>query len=104
MTTHRSNPVARALLAAGLLAAAAAARAAGGYIVTPNQESLVSAGMTASEVKQALGRPARQLHYRNEPGLTYTYQVIGYKDTVFDVDFDANGRVASVGERIGDTY
>lgn len=45
----------RPLLAASLLAGAALAQAADGYTVAPRQESLITAGMDASAVEQALG-------------------------------------------------
>jgi hypothetical protein len=98
-------PAARRLLVAGLALAAAAAQAAGGYSVAPAQEKLVTAGMSQGEVKQALGRPAQTMRYVNEAGPTWTWDVntvgIGGADqTVFDVDFGADGRVASAQERV----
>jgi len=57
--------------------------------------------MSTAEVQAALGHPEQNIHYRNEPGPTFTYQVSGTQGTtVFDVDFDANGRVASASERV----
>ncbi len=102
MKLHRLSPTSRALLVVGLLAGAAAAQAAGGYSVTPSQESLVSPNMTTAQVQQALGHPERQIHYRNEPGPTFTYEVVGSQNMLFDVDFDAAGRVVSMGERMDD--
>jgi hypothetical protein len=90
----------RVLLAAGLFLGAAAAQAASGFTVTKGQEVLVRPGMSTAEVQSALGQPDRDLHYRNEPGPTFTYQVSGTADTVFDVDFGADGRVASASERV----
>lgn len=102
--TLRLSPL-RILLTATLLLGAAAAQAAGGYIVTATQEKMITVGMTRSEVMTALGRPAHNLKYRAEPGRTWTYGVRGGPDTgageekVFDVDFGADGKVMSTGER-----
>lgn len=100
MKLHLLPPCARPLLVATLLAGAAAAQAAGGYTITPSQESLISPNMTIDQVRQALGRPERLMHYRNEPGPTFTYHVLGAQSMLFDVDFDAAGRVISMGERM----
>ena len=94
------NP--RALLATGLLFGVVAAQAASGFSVKPSQEALVAPGMSAAEVQLALGRPSENIQYRNEPGRTFTYQVIGKEDTLFDVDFGADGKVASVSERMNE--
>lgn len=92
---------ARLALACSLLLGFAAAHAASGFTVTPGQEKLVTVGMTMSEVQQTLGHPALTEQFRNEPGQTLSYNVIGGADQValFDVDFNANGQVASVSER-----
>jgi outer membrane protein assembly factor BamE (lipoprotein component of BamABCDE complex) len=89
-----------ASLATALLAVAGAASAASGFNVVANQEPLVKTGMTMDEVKQALGRPMRYSKYRNQPGPTYAYNVIGKDDYVFEVDFDATGKVVSSQERM----
>ena len=103
MITDRIPRIPRVLLAVGLLAGAAAAQAASGFTINPNQESLVTPGMTAAQVRQALGRPEHRVHYRNEPGMTFTYHVVGGPEVrLFDVDFDAAGRVASTSERMDD--
>jgi hypothetical protein len=96
----------RWLLAAGLVSGVAAAQAAGGFSVTPDQESSVKVGMTTTEVQQALGRPARNVKYRNEPGPTWAYNVVGNTApiTVFEVDFSSDGKVASVDERTLSEY
>lgn len=100
MKLTRLHHVSHGLLAAGLLLGAVAAQAAGGYIVTPGQESMISLGMTTAEVRHALGHPDQSIHYRNEPGRTFTYQTTSPLSMVFDVDFDAAGRVISMGERM----
>jgi hypothetical protein len=90
----------RALLAAGLLIGAAAAQAATGYNVSGNQELQIKPGMTSTEVLQTLGHPSDRTKFRNEPGPTYEYRVLGHPAALFDVDFDASGHVASATERI----
>jgi outer membrane protein assembly factor BamE (lipoprotein component of BamABCDE complex) len=87
------------LIAAGLFAGAAAAQASSGITVTPNQETLVTPGMTAVEIQQTLGKPALKRTFGNEPGPTWTYRVAGTRDTEFDIDFDAQGKVLSMSER-----
>jgi len=90
----------RAAIFSTLLVCAAAAQAAGGFMVQPAQESLVKVGMTRAEVRSALGRPAHNMKYRAEPGRTWTYGIVGEDSKVFDVDFSADGRVASTSERV----
>lgn len=90
------------LLAAGLMLGIATADAASGFTVTHEQERQVTAGMTAGEVRQVVGSPARIAQYGNEPGPTWIYRVPGAGvspyDVVFDIDFAADGTVASVSE------
>lgn len=88
------------IVAASLILGASLAQAATGFTVTQSQETLVTPGMSASQVREALGRPSQHIKYRNQPGPTFTYRVLGTMDTLFDVDFDASGRVASTNERI----
>ena len=104
MSTLFKMPAPRLLLAAGLTLGAVAAHAASGFTVSPDQEQLVSVGMSQAEVLQALGRPAMNQHFMNEPGLTWTYDVPAniQHHTLFDVDFTADGKVASVSERVID--
>lgn len=96
-------PGARMVLAAGLLFGVAAAHAAGGYAVTRSQEALIIPGMSIAEVQTTLGRPAQQMKIAIEPGPTFTYNVIGSSDTVFDVDFGADGKVLAVSERVAES-
>jgi len=95
--THTS----RLIVAGSLLLGFAAAHASSGFTVTPDQEKLVTVGMTVSEVQQTLGHPALTEQFHNEPGRTLSYNVVGGADQsmLFDVDFGANGKVASVSER-----
>lgn len=102
MTSKINLGTTRWLLVAGLAFGAAAAQAAGGVSMTQSQEAKVAVGMSTAEVQQILGRPADIVKYRNEPGPTWIYEVIGapFGMTEFDVDFGSDGRVASVGEVI----
>jgi outer membrane protein assembly factor BamE (lipoprotein component of BamABCDE complex) len=99
MTSKLNRHCARWLLAVGLAAGVATANAASGFNVTKDQEALIAPGMSTVEVQSALGRPAHNVRYANEPGRTWTYRTIGSTETVFDVDFGADGRVAAVSER-----
>jgi hypothetical protein len=90
------------LLGAGLMLSSVVAQAAMGYEVKPAQERLVHEGMTATQVRETLGRADRDIRYRHEPGATWTYQVSrgpGADVTLFDVKFNADGTVASTAER-----
>lgn len=86
--------------AAGLAFVVALAQAASGFWVNPGQQALVRPGMSMAEVRQTLGHPTQNIKYRNQPGRTFTYKVMGTLDTLFDVDFDADGTVLSTNERI----
>jgi len=76
-------------------------QAAEGFIVQPEQERMVRPGMSRAEVRILLGEPSTNVKYPNEPGRTWTYNVAGKMDphVVFDVDFNAEGTVASSMER-----
>lgn len=89
----------RSAAALGLVLGAVAAHAASGYSVTRHQEALVAPGMSRSDVLAALGHPVSHMHFGNEPGPTYTYRIVADGDHVFDVDFDAAGKVLSTSER-----
>lgn len=93
----------RATLGAALLVGVCSAYAAAGFVVTTSQESMVKVGMSRAEVRNALGRPAHNVKYRAEPGRTWTYGVLGNPEytqaKVFDVDFSADDKVLSFGER-----
>jgi hypothetical protein len=105
MTSRFNHRTARWLLAAGLAAGVASAYAATGIHVTKSQEALVTKGMSAAEVQSALGRPSHIARYGNEPGPTWTYDVVGALDVgggeamVFEVDFGVDGRVTAVEEQ-----
>ena len=100
MTQNPHSPIPRMLVATGLLLGLAAAHAASGFTVNHGQEAQVAPGMNMDEVQQVLGRPSHDVKYLGEPGRTWTYIVVGNDETVFDVDFGADGKVASIGERM----
>jgi len=100
--TSKTNPrFTHWFLAAGL-ASIAAVESAGAFTLTQSQESTVKVGMSTSEVQAILGPPGRVHEYRTAPGPTWTYQVVGapFARTEFNVDFGADGKVASTGEFI----
>lgn len=100
MTLRRISLAPRLWVAAGLVIGAAAAQAAGGFTVTQKQETGVSPGMSMEQVRQVLGPPESNIHYRNEPGPTYTYRVLGQDELLFDVDFGPDGLVKTKNERM----
>jgi outer membrane protein assembly factor BamE (lipoprotein component of BamABCDE complex) len=103
MKTNVSLTTARSLLAAGLVLAASAAFAAPGFTLMQTQEAQITAGMSRADVRTALGRPAHNVKFMADPGRTWTYGVVGAnvpENTVFDVDFSADGRVLQAAERV----
>jgi outer membrane protein assembly factor BamE (lipoprotein component of BamABCDE complex) len=104
MTTKQNLRFVRGFLAVGLATGLATAYAATGVNVTTKQENMITAGMTADEVRAAIGRPEHVAKYLNEQGPTWTYAVPGAmgvgggEAVVFDVDFGADGRVVAVEE------
>lgn len=92
----------------GLALSVIAANAQDGFTVSPRQESLIKPGMSKSEVQQAIGRPSRDASYGVAPGSTWVYGITGMvndgitenRNTVYEVDFDAEGRVISARERV----
>jgi outer membrane protein assembly factor BamE (lipoprotein component of BamABCDE complex) len=87
------------IAAAGLALGLVAAHATSGYTVTKQQEGLVSVGMSQSDVMAAIGTPDSNVQYGNEQGRTFTYRLTGDPETLFDIDFDADGKVLSTSER-----
>ena len=87
---------------AALLLASVEARAANGVSVSRSQETLVTTGMIASEVRQLLGRPMQDVRYRNATGRIWTYDVIDplFGRTQFDIEFGPDERVLSTLERV----
>jgi len=87
--------------ALGLAAASVATAAPAAERFDPARTALVKPGMTQDEVQQVLGRPAHTQHYSLSQSTTWTYDVdpVAAEQVIFDVDFDAQGRVAASGER-----
>lgn len=103
-TSPIRHPVTRRLVMAaalGLAAASAVPAALAAERFEAGRIPLVKAGMTQDEVQQVLGRPARTQHYSLSQSTTWTYDVdpLAAEQVIFDVDFDAQGRVAASGER-----
>ena len=89
------------LLLAGLVLSSAEA-AGKGYTVATSEENAIAVGMSASEVQQLLGRPARAVRYRNAPGPTWSYTVVGalFGKTEFIIEFGPDERVISKSEMV----
>lgn len=108
MTSKFNHRTTRWLLAIALAAGSTAASAATGFVVTESQVKVIAPGMTADEVRSALGRPAQVVRYRTESGPTWIYNVSGIlgvgagQSVVFDVDFGTDGKVAKSAERLLD--
>jgi len=99
MNQHSQVTVSSLLLAGGLLATVTA-QAAGGFSIDRSQEAQIAPGMSADAVRSILGRPERIEHFSGLSGQTFTYYLRGTPGgTGFDVDFDTQGQVVSVGER-----
>lgn len=66
-------------------------------LLTPANFAKVQPGMAQDEVRQLLGRHARELSYGSRPGeRVWRWQFMSGQDKkVFDVSFDAEGRVLS---------
>jgi len=106
MFKQKFTKLAALLATTGLLLAASAAYAATGFTVQRSDEAQIKVGMDKSAVFKLLGRPAHNVKYRSEPGRAWSYGVMGVDNdmdnasTLFDIDFDANGKVLSVNERV----
>ena len=106
MTSKRNCRTTCWLLSVALATGAASASAATGFVVTQRQADVIAPGMTADEVRSALGSPTRIIRYRTESGPTWTYTVVGVlgvgagESVVLDVDFGTDGKVAKSAERV----
>ena len=89
-------------LLAGVLSVLTEAHAQNGFTVTRSRENAISIGMSASEVQQLLGRPARAVQYRANPGPVWTYTVVDplFGKTEFHVEFGTDQRVIATGEMV----
>ena len=89
-------------LLAGLVLSSAEAQARNGFTVSTSEENAVAIGMSASEVQQLLGRPARAVRYRNAPGPTWAYTVVGalFGKTEFIIEFGPDEKVISKSEMV----
>jgi hypothetical protein len=92
----------RRLIVAAFCVVSALAQAASGYNIVQSDEGKVAIGMDTTQVQNSLGPPERIFQYPRQPGPTWTYNVVGapFGITKFDVDFGADGKVASATERI----
>jgi outer membrane protein assembly factor BamE (lipoprotein component of BamABCDE complex) len=103
MTKINPRFAARTILVASMLLATSAVFSATGFTLMQSQEAKVTVGMSRADVLSALGRPAHNLKYINEPGRSWTYGVLGTavpRNTVFDIDFTADGKVLQTAERV----
>ena len=97
-----SNPCLIGGLLAALVLSSGVAQADNGFTISTARENAIALGMSASEVQQLLGRPARAVHYRSSPGPTWTYRVTDplFGRTEFNIDFGADERVIAKGEMV----
>jgi hypothetical protein len=94
------NPRLAGWLLSGLVLIFADAYADNGFTITTSRENVIAIGMSTSEVRQLLGRPARAVQYRNTPGPVWTYRVVDplFGRTEFNIEFGADERVMAKGE------
>ena len=99
MADHHSY---RWLIVVAFSIISALAQAASGFNITQSDESQVAIGMDTTDVQRALGPPERVFRYPNQPGPTWTYNVVAapFGITKFDIDFGTDGKVVSASERI----
>ena len=98
----KSNLHSTGCLLAAFLLGSAVAQADNGFTISTSRENAIALGMSASEVQQLLGRPARAVRYRNSPGPTWTYRVTDplFGKTEFIIDFGPDDRVIARGEMV----
>jgi hypothetical protein len=94
------NPRLAGWLLAGLVLISAGTRADNGFTITTSRENAIAIGMSASEVRQLIGQPARAVRYGNTPGPVWTYRVVDplFGKTEFNVEFGADERVMAKNE------
>jgi hypothetical protein len=98
----KSNLHSTGCFLAALVLSSSVAQADNGFTISTSKENAIALGMSASEVRQLLGRPARAVRYRNSPGPTWTYRVTDplFGKTDFYIDFGPDERVISKGEMV----
>ena len=99
MANHTSY---RRLIVGAFSIVSALAQAVSGFNITQSDESKVAIGMNMTDVQRSLGPPERVFRYPTQPGLTWTYNVVGapFGITKFDIQFGTDGKVVSASESI----
>ncbi len=89
-------------LLTGIVLISATAQAQSGFTIATSRENVITIGMSASEVRQLLGRPARAVKYLGTPGPVWTYTVVDplFGKTEFNVEFGADEKVLTKGEYV----
>ena len=86
------------------LAFGVSAFSASGASISRSQGEQIAKGMTSTQVKEKLGRPAHQLKLMKGAGRTWIYDInavnIPSTHVVFYVDFGSDGKVVSTSERM----
>lgn len=94
-------PLSRFGLAIAMSLSLGAAHAAGGITVTQSEAAKVTSGMSADEVRRAIGPPVSNVKYRSDPGPVWLYHVTDAIDPVFfEVSFDKDGKVAGTSQYV----
>lgn len=92
------------VVASAALAASASAFSAAGASISRSQGEQISKGMTSTQVREKLGRPAHQLKLMKGTGRTWIYDInevnIPNTHVVFYVDFSGDGKVIATSERL----
>lgn len=93
------------IVAAGAaLSIGASTFAATGMSISRSQSELISKGMTSTQVREKLGRPAHQLKQMKSAGRTWIYDInqvnIPSTHVVFYVEFGGDGKVIATSERM----
>lgn len=64
-----------------------------GFNVEPDMLGFVRLGMAESDVRTAVGQPAKVRRYGNQAGPTWVYGLLDHEKADWHVDFGADGRV-----------
>ena len=73
-----------------------------GYNIQPQDKQRIQLGMSSAQVLQLLGPPRLNRRFNNLPGPSWTWRIHSSENLVFDVDFDADGKVIAMVERVED--